>query len=60
MHGRMIHGAKQGEIYEESQNYDIHGRVLYLPSICQEVTDNLPRQSVLLTEQVSTSVFLMS
>lgn len=28
MHGRMIHGAKQGEIYEESQNYDIYGRVL--------------------------------
>jgi len=27
MHGRMIHGAKQGEVYEESQNYDIHGRV---------------------------------
>lgn len=28
MHGRMIHGEKQGELYEESQNYDIHGRVI--------------------------------
>lgn len=27
MHGRMIHGSKGGELYEESQNYDIHGRV---------------------------------
>ncbi|THY29040.1 kynurenine 3-monooxygenase [Aureobasidium pullulans] len=28
MHGRMIHGEKQGELYEESQNYDIHGRAI--------------------------------
>jgi len=27
MHGRMIHGAKKGELYEESQQYDVHGRV---------------------------------
>jgi len=27
MHGRMIHGAKQGELYEESQQYDVYGRV---------------------------------
>jgi kynurenine 3-monooxygenase len=27
MHGRMIHGAKHGKIFEESQAYDIHGRV---------------------------------
>lgn len=28
MHGRMIHGRKQtGELYEESQQYDVHGRV---------------------------------
>jgi hypothetical protein len=60
MHGRMIHGAKQGEVYEESQNYDIHGRVLYLLSIYQEATDDIPRRSVLLTEQASTSVFLTS
>jgi kynurenine 3-monooxygenase len=33
MHGRMIHGAKQGEVYEESQNYDIHGRVPSVESI---------------------------
>ncbi|KAA6410494.1 MAG: kynurenine 3-monooxygenase [Lasallia pustulata] len=27
MHGRMIHGRKQtGELYEESQQYDVHGR----------------------------------
>lgn len=28
MHGRMIHGRnKAGELYEESQPYDAHGRV---------------------------------
>ena len=27
MHGRMIHGEKNGEFYEEAQSYDIHGRV---------------------------------
>ena len=28
MHGRMIHGrGKGGELYEESQQYDAHGRV---------------------------------
>ena len=27
MHGRMIHGVSQGSFTEESQNYDIHGRV---------------------------------
>jgi hypothetical protein len=27
MHGRMIHGQKQGKFFEESQAYDIHGRV---------------------------------
>jgi kynurenine 3-monooxygenase len=27
MHGRMIHGEKYGKIFEESQAYDIHGRV---------------------------------
>ena len=27
MHGRMIHGARNGELYEESQAYDVHGRV---------------------------------
>ena len=28
MHGRMIHGRKQtGELYDESQQYDVHGRV---------------------------------
>lgn len=34
MHGRMIHGAKQGEIYEESQNYDIYGRVFNSEFFC--------------------------
>lgn len=29
MHGRMIHSEKNGEIYEQSQQYDIHGRVGY-------------------------------
>ena len=28
MRGRMIHGRKaNGELYEESQDYDVHGRV---------------------------------
>jgi len=28
MRGRMIHGKKgSGELFEESQDYDIHGRV---------------------------------
>ena len=28
MHGRMIHGKnKSGDIYEESQEYDVYGRV---------------------------------
>jgi kynurenine 3-monooxygenase len=27
MHGRMIHGEKDGKLYEQSQAYDIHGRV---------------------------------
>lgn len=28
MHGRMIHGRRQtGELYEEAQQYDVHGRV---------------------------------
>lgn len=30
MHGRMIHGVKQGELYEESQSYDINGQVSVL------------------------------
>lgn len=29
MRGRMIHGRRpSGELFEESQDYDIHGRVL--------------------------------
>ena len=32
MHARMIHGRrKNGEIYEESQQYDVHGRVKSYP-----------------------------
>jgi kynurenine 3-monooxygenase len=27
MHGRMIHGEKDEKLYEQSQTYDIHGRV---------------------------------
>jgi len=27
MYGRMIHGVDDGGFTEESQNYDIHGRV---------------------------------
>lgn len=34
MHGRMIHGkSRTGELYQESQAYDVHGRVcLFTPS----------------------------
>ncbi|KAB2572274.1 Kynurenine 3-monooxygenase [Lasiodiplodia theobromae] len=28
MHGRMIHGSKNGKNYEESQTYDVHGRAI--------------------------------
>ncbi|GME65950.1 Monooxygenase FAD-binding protein [Neofusicoccum parvum] len=28
MYGRMIHGSKNGENYEESQAYDVHGRAI--------------------------------
>lgn len=29
MRGRMIHGRRKGQLYEESQIYDIHGRAIY-------------------------------
>ncbi len=32
MRGRMIHGKKpSGELYEAAQDYDVHGRVGFLP-----------------------------
>jgi hypothetical protein len=31
MHGRMIHGRKNGHLFGESQQYDIHGRVCQWP-----------------------------
>lgn len=27
MHGRMIHGMQNDRLFEQSQNYDVHGRV---------------------------------
>ena len=27
MHGRMVHGENGGELFEQSQAYDVHGRV---------------------------------
>ena len=27
MHGRMIHGQKYGNLFQEPQLYDVHGRV---------------------------------
>ena len=30
MHGRMIHGEQKGKLYEQSQAYDIRGRVRFL------------------------------
>lgn len=33
MRGRMIHGKKaNGELYEEAQDYDVHGRVSHSES----------------------------
>ncbi|KAF2764614.1 FAD/NAD(P)-binding domain-containing protein [Teratosphaeria nubilosa] len=29
MHGRMVHGQKDGELTEASQQYDVHGRYLH-------------------------------
>ena len=32
MRGRMIHGRRpSGELFEDPQDYDIHGRVLHRP-----------------------------
>lgn len=32
MKGRMIHGRrKDGKLFQESQNYDAHGRVIFSP-----------------------------
>lgn len=43
MRGRMIHGRKaNGELYEESQDYDVHGRV---STIQQEFPSNLKADS---------------
>jgi kynurenine 3-monooxygenase len=37
MRARMIHGKKvNGELYEESQDYDIHGRVSSIFSFAME------------------------
>ncbi len=27
MHARMIHGSKNGAVFQQSQEYDAHGRV---------------------------------
>ena len=35
MHGRMIHGRKNETLFEESQAYDIHGRVSNFPKFLQ-------------------------
>ena len=35
MHGRMIHGRKKESLFEESQAYDIHGRVSIFPELLQ-------------------------
>ena len=38
MHGRMIHGrGKDGELYEDSQAYDAHGRVCLKCFLDEEV-----------------------
>lgn len=39
MHGRMIHGRKNGQVFEQSQKYDVHGRVFKesLPTILYRV-----------------------
>jgi hypothetical protein len=32
MHGRMIHGQKHGNLFQEPQLYDVHGRVSQVSS----------------------------
>ena len=57
MHGRMIHGRKKtGELYQESQAYDVHGRVspLVLESLYPS-PDNLSSSEPLIGHD-STSV----
>jgi hypothetical protein len=35
MYGRMVHGRdSNGELFEQSQQYDIYKRVRYLPGSC--------------------------
>lgn len=31
MHGRMIHGRDNGKLWEDAQQYDVHGRVSSIP-----------------------------
>lgn len=48
MRGRMIHGRKaNGELYEESQDYDVHGRVSTLlgGNLLELEPDTAARQS---------------
>lgn len=48
MRGRMIHGRKaNGELYEEAQDYDVHGRVSLILSLnlLELEVDTAPRQS---------------
>jgi len=51
MRGRMIHGkTKSGELYEQAQDYDIHGRVCFLIIVSYYNSDMLFRQSSPSTE----------
>jgi len=60
MHGRMIHGIKNDKLFEESQVYDVHGRV----SDSRSVIPYVRLISLSLYEQLtgldSTSAYWMS
>ena len=55
MHARMIHGRKKDGLFQESQEYDAHGRVSIIHLLySQSLT--FPSTSKLWTGQASTSV----
>lgn len=59
MHGRMIHGSKGSELYQESQAYDVHGKVS-LPYHTLSSGTDMPSSSVQSIARASINVYLMS
>jgi len=61
MRGRMIHGKKaNGELYEQSQEYDAHGRVCPILDLLITTTDHNSRQTLRQTVENSTKSFSTS